>query len=105
MVLLFELSLRIQGWPCEKVGYHTTTSFTLSEPRDPNEKEEKEGLDREHFPRARFLREPWRGMRPTFPLFIVSRCLCFTRPSRGAVHDKAGKGGITERTNNVMYYT
>lgn len=44
-------------------------------------------------------------MRATFPLFIVSRCLCFTRPSRVAVHDKAAKGGITEGTNNVMYYT
>lgn len=24
----------------------------------------------------------WLGMRATFPLFIVSRCLCFTRPTR-----------------------
>lgn len=45
------------------------------------------------------------GMRATFLLFIVSRCLCFTRPSRAALHDNAGKGGISEGTNNVMYYT
>lgn len=46
------------------------------------------------------------GMRTTFPLFIVSRCLCFTRPGLVlATHDKAAKGGITEGTYNVMYYT
>lgn len=52
--------------------------------------------------KVRYMR---RGMRATFLLFIVSRCLCFTRPSRAALHDNAGKGGISEGTNNVMYYT
>lgn len=55
----------------------------------------------------REMRKCKRGMRATFPLFIVSRCLCFTRPGCTAVvHDKGRKeGGITEGTNNVMYYT
>lgn len=45
---------------------------------------EREGETGDIFPPSGFggRAKTWRGMRATFLLFIVSRCLCFTRPCR-----------------------
>lgn len=42
---------------------------------------------------------------PRFPYLSFPNAYVLLGRDHAEVHDKAGKGGITEGTNNVMYYT